>query len=99
MVTGKEERPKAKKGGRKRAYTQNAELNALVEQRTEHLATKVKIFGTPDRGRIEIEFYSKEDLERVLELITAGKIKRPEAAPARPFPATTSFEAPPPLSA
>lgn len=78
LVTGKEEKPRVKKGGRKRAYTQNAELNALVEQLTEHLATKVKIFGTPDRGRIEIEYYSKEDLERVLELITAGKIKRPE---------------------
>jgi ParB family chromosome partitioning protein len=82
LVTGKEEKPEIKKrGGRKRVYTQNAELNALIEQLTEHLATKVKIFGTPDRGRIEIEFYSKEDLERILELITGGKIKRPEVSP------------------
>lgn len=73
LVTGKEEKPKIKKGGRKRAFTQNVELNALVEQLTEHLATKVKIFGTPERGRIEIEYYSKEDLERVLELITGEK--------------------------
>jgi len=75
LVTGKEEKPKIKKGGRKRAFTQNAELNALVEQLTEQLATKVKIFGTPQRGRIEIEYYSQEDLERILELITGGKIK------------------------
>jgi ParB family chromosome partitioning protein len=75
LVTGKEEKPKVKKGGKKRAATQNTELNSLVEQLTEHLATKVKIFGTPQRGRIEIEYYSQEDLERVLELITSGKIK------------------------
>jgi len=76
LVTGKEDRAKAKKGGRKRAFTQNVELNALVEQLTEQLATKVKIHGSPDRGRIEIEYYSREDLERVLELISGGKIKR-----------------------
>lgn len=76
LVTGKEEKPRIKKGGRKRAFTQNVELNALIEKLTEHFATKVKIHGSPDRGRIEIEYYSQEDLERILELITGGKIKR-----------------------
>jgi len=78
LVSGKEDKDKAKakKGGRKRVFTQNVELNALVEQLTEHLATKVKVHGSPDRGRIEIEYYSREDLERVLELISGGKIKR-----------------------
>jgi ParB family chromosome partitioning protein len=70
---GKESAPKAKKGGRKRAYTQNTELNALVEQLTTHLGTKVKLFGTPERGRIEIDYYSKEELERVLEIIMPQK--------------------------
>lgn len=97
LVTGKEEKPKIKKGGRKRAFTQNAELNSLVEQLTEHLATKVKIFGTPDRGKIEIEYYSKEDLERVLELITSGKIKRPEITIVQMEPAV--FEVQPPAQA
>lgn len=69
---------KAKKGGRKRAYTTNSELNALVEQLTTHLGTKVKILGSQNRGRIEIEYFSKEDLERLLELISGGAIKRPE---------------------
>lgn len=73
LVTGKEEKPQIKKGGRKRAYTQNAELNALVEQLTTHLGTKVKIFGTPERGKIEIDYFSKEDLERVLEIIMGEK--------------------------
>ena len=82
LVTGKDEKPKIKKGGRKRVFTQNVELNALVEQLTEHLATKVKIFGSADRGRLEIEYYSKEDLERVLELVSGGKIKRETPPPA-----------------
>ena len=98
LVTGKEEKSKAKKGGRKRAFTQNVELNALVEQLTEHLATKVKVHGSPDRGRIEIEYYSKEDLERVLELITGGKIKRESPVSTRPnispLPPPSAFSAP-----
>ncbi len=74
LVKGKaEERPAVKKGGRKRAYTQNTELNSLVEKLTTHLGTKVKIFGSPDRGKIEIEYYSKEDLERILEIIMPGE--------------------------
>jgi len=96
LVTGKEDKPKAKKGGRKRAFTQNVELNSIVEGLTEHLATKVKIFGTQERGKIEIEYYSKEDLERVLDLITAGKMKRPESSlPIHPtFTATSELEPP-----
>lgn len=61
-----------KKGGRKRAFTQNAELNALVEQLTTHLGTKVKMFGTPEKGKIEIEYYSREELDRVLEILLPG---------------------------
>ncbi|PIS28531.1 hypothetical protein COT42_07770 [Candidatus Saganbacteria bacterium CG08_land_8_20_14_0_20_45_16] len=61
-----------KKTGRKRAYTQNVELNSLVEKLTTHLGTKVKIFGSPERGKIEINYYSQEDLDRLLEVILAG---------------------------
>ncbi|MFC1568196.1 ParB/RepB/Spo0J family partition protein [Candidatus Margulisiibacteriota bacterium] len=73
LATGKKERPAVKKGGRKRAFTKNVELNALVEKLTTHLGTKVKIFGSPDRGRIEINYYSREDLERVLEILWGKK--------------------------
>ncbi|MEA3493926.1 MAG: ParB/RepB/Spo0J family partition protein [Candidatus Margulisiibacteriota bacterium] len=73
LVSGKSEKQKARKGGRKRAFTKNAELNALVERLTTFLGTKVKILGTPQKGRIEINYFSKEDLERVLEIIFRGK--------------------------
>lgn len=66
-------KPQAKKGGRKRPGTRNAELLSLVEKLTTHLGTKVRIFGVPDRGRIEINYYSKEDLERILEILFAKK--------------------------
>lgn len=83
LVTGKEEKPaatSAKKGRKKRPLTQNTELLALVEKLTAHFATKVKIFGSPDRGRIEIEYFSKEDLERVLEII---RLSPPPPIPAQ----------------
>ena len=72
LVTDTSPRPK-KKGGRKRAFTRNAELSALVEKLTTHLGTKVRIFGSPTRGRIEINYYSKDDLERILEILLAKK--------------------------
>jgi ParB family chromosome partitioning protein len=71
LVSAVSPKDKVKKGGRKRAYTRNAELNDLVEKLTTHLGTKVKIFGTPERGRIEINYYSREDLDRVLEMLLA----------------------------
>ncbi len=67
---------KAKKGGRKRAFTRNAELSALVDKLTTHLGTKVRIFGTPVRGKIEIHYYSKEDLERVLEILLSRQHRK-----------------------
>lgn len=70
QATVRSDKSKAKKAtGRKRAFTQNVELNALVEKLTTHLGTKVKILGTPERGRIEVEYYSREDLGRILDMI------------------------------
>ncbi|OGB88139.1 hypothetical protein A3H38_02705 [candidate division WOR-1 bacterium RIFCSPLOWO2_02_FULL_46_20] len=92
LVTGKPlDKPAVKKGGRKRVYTQNTELNALVETLTTQLGTRVKIFGTPERGRIEINYYSKEDLERILEVLlpaspTGGPAKVGPEAPLSPLP-------------
>lgn len=33
------------------------------------LGTKVKLPGAPNKGKIEIEYYSREELERLLELL------------------------------
>ncbi|MFA6431159.1 MAG: ParB/RepB/Spo0J family partition protein [Candidatus Margulisiibacteriota bacterium] len=75
LVTGKEQSHHAKKSGRKRRFTQNTELNHLVEQLTSHFATKVKIFGTPERGKIEVEYFSLEDLSRIFDAMMGNKKK------------------------
>jgi ParB family chromosome partitioning protein len=45
------------------------ELRSLEEQLIERLGTKVSIRGGHTKGRIEISYYSMEDLERILSLI------------------------------
>jgi len=58
--------------GKKRKFTKNEELNDLTELLTSHLGTKVRIYGSQNRGKIEIDYFSQEDLERLIELITGG---------------------------
>ncbi len=81
-----EARPKSRKASHKRPLTQNVELNALVEKLTTYLGTKVKIYGSPVRGKIEIQYYSKEDLERILEII----LFKNKPSQARPVPKLAS---------
>lgn len=45
------------------------DLRNLCDQFKGHLGTKVKIMGEPDKGRIEISYYSLDDLERISELV------------------------------
>lgn len=45
------------------------EWNPLEEELQRALGTKVRILGRGKRGRIEIEFYSRDELERILELL------------------------------
>lgn len=49
-----------------------ADLRQLCDQFKGHLGTKVKISGEASRGRIEISYYSLEDLERITELMLSG---------------------------
>lgn len=57
------------------------DLRHLCDQFKGHLGTKVRITGTADRGRIEISYYTFEDLERIAELMLA-----PGLNPRRPVP-------------
>ncbi len=45
------------------------ELYDVREKLMERLGTKVKLSGTPKRGRITIEYFSQEDLERIYGLL------------------------------
>jgi ParB family chromosome partitioning protein len=53
------------------------EARRLAEELRRHLQTDVAItVGTGDRGKIEISFYSADDLERVLDLILGARRER-----------------------
>ena len=50
----------------------NQEWNPLVEELQRALGTKVKIVGKRRRGRIEIAFYSPDELDRIIDLLRRG---------------------------
>ena len=62
-AAGEEAAPEAKPP--KRA----AELNAMEEKFIDKLGTKVVIEGDLSRGRIHVDYYSMEDLERLYEIL------------------------------
>ena len=45
------------------------EWNPVVEELQRNLGTKVRIVGKRSRGRIEIEFYSPDELDRIIDLL------------------------------
>ena len=54
----------------KRSEPLSAELQAVEQSLIERLGTKVGIRGHENRGRIEIYYYSMQDLERILGLVS-----------------------------
>ena len=55
----------------------HSEARRLAEELRRHLQTDVSInVGTGERGKIEIAFYSADDLERVLDLILGARRER-----------------------
>lgn len=55
-----------------RARTQDRDIRALEEKLQYVLGTKVQIQHGKKRGKIEIEYYSLDDLDRVLKLLGAA---------------------------
>jgi len=67
----KTNRPKGLR--RKIGQGQREPLIVILEEQMQHaLATKVRIIKRKKRGHINIEFYSPEDLERIVNVITPG---------------------------
>ena len=63
------EKPKKKTiSGRKTGDLQS-QLNSLQDSLRQRLGTKVRILSKGKQGKIEIEYYSYEDLERIIEAI------------------------------
>lgn len=64
LQSGKKKKPKKEINS---AY--KIELERIEEKLSSDFGTKVKISHTPKKGKIEIEYYGNEDLERILALI------------------------------
>jgi len=56
----------------RRPPRRNAELTVVEETLREKLATRVRLVGTERHGRIEIVYTSREDLDRLLDLISGS---------------------------
>lgn len=66
------------KSGRKRkreAALSDSNLRSLVEQLQRSLGTKVRLVhrAGSGRGKVEIEYYSLADLERIIQMMTGGR--------------------------
>jgi ParB family chromosome partitioning protein len=57
----------AKTSGKKAA--RDPQLKAIEDRLIEKLGTRVNISGSLKKGRIEIEYYSMDDLDRLYEII------------------------------
>lgn len=45
------------------------EMRLLIEDMNRAFATKVRVIGNEEKGRIYIDYYTKDDLERIYELV------------------------------
>lgn len=59
---------RSKKGG----LPVDPDVKLLIEQIEKQLQTRVRVNGTAQRGRIEIEYYSAEDLDRLADVLLGG---------------------------
>lgn len=64
---------KRSSGARRHEIKKDAQISDLESRLQQTLGTRVRIFHGKKRGRIQIEYYSNEDLNRILDLITSKK--------------------------
>ncbi|HHU50510.1 MAG TPA: ParB/RepB/Spo0J family partition protein [Firmicutes bacterium] len=57
----------------RKEQTADPNLRDITERLTLHFGTKISIKGQPDKGRVEIEYYSQEEFERILDLLLRGE--------------------------
>jgi ParB family chromosome partitioning protein len=67
------ERRRAERGAQKRPVKRDNNLDSIAAEMQQALGTRVKIFHGKKRGTIQIEYYSVEDLNRILGIIVPKK--------------------------
>ncbi|MCR4425824.1 MAG: ParB/RepB/Spo0J family partition protein [Firmicutes bacterium] len=53
----------------RRALSEDPDVAMLTHQLEERLGTRVRLSGSASKGKLEIEYYSPEDLDRIMEII------------------------------
>ncbi|HEX4085739.1 MAG TPA: ParB/RepB/Spo0J family partition protein [Chthoniobacteraceae bacterium] len=66
------ERPTRSGGNGLRAQTLAPQFLHMQNRLQQHLATHVSLHHSDKRGRIEIDYYGKDDLQRILDLLGLG---------------------------
>ena len=66
---GKKGAGKTTSGIRESSARREPELREIEQKLIEKLGTKVEVRGTGKKGRIEISYFSSDDLERILEIL------------------------------
>lgn len=67
---------KPKDGKAKLPQEQSIELKELVNEMQRTFSTKVSVIGNDKKGRIYIDYYSRDDLDRIAEMINLLKTKK-----------------------
>lgn len=73
QLAGKESEEDIKKPAKAKSRTKNREITDMENELKNALGTKVAIHHGARRGKIEIEYYSRDELERLLELLLTLK--------------------------
>lgn len=63
------------KGKQENTFKQSIELKEMISEMQRVFATKVSAIGNDRKGRIYIDYYSKDDLDRICELLDLIKHK------------------------
>ena len=68
--TGEQKKPAKRRRSRLSGKNKDKELAAVEQQITEALGTKVRIRGTEKKGKLELDYYSRGELERLIEILS-----------------------------
>ena len=68
--TGEQKKGAKRRRSRLSGKNKDKELAAVEQQLMETLGTKVRIRGTEKKGRLELDYYSRGELERLIEILS-----------------------------
>ncbi len=71
--TGEQKKPAKRRKSKLLGKNKDRDLAAVEQQVTEALGTKVRIRGTEKKGKLELDYYSRGELERLIEILSGAQ--------------------------